>query len=95
MGAKGRQENGPEIKEEKPGQSQGAAQEGAATEDLFGDCDSDDEDPTVTSLLESRSLLPVRSEPAVSPDNAVVGSGEETALSESARLSVKRARDED
>jgi hypothetical protein len=32
------------------------AKESAEPEDLFGDKDSDDEDPTVTSMLESRSV---------------------------------------
>ena len=32
------------------------AKESAEPEDLFGDRDSDDEDPTVTSMLESRSV---------------------------------------
>ena len=92
LGPKGQQKNGPDIKDEK--QSQVPLQEGVAAEDLFGDCDSDDEDPTVTSLLESRSLQTVRNEPSISSDRVVVVSGEETALSESLRLSGKRARDE-
>ena len=94
LGVKVRQENGPEVKEEKPDQGQGVAQEGAVAEDIFGDCDSDDEDPTVTSLLESRSL-PICSESAVPSDNAVVGSGEEIPPGESVRSTAKRARDDD
>lgn len=43
--------------------------DGAEPEDLFGDKDSDDEDPTVTSLLESRSIV-CRSVPVNSIDDA-------------------------